>query len=166
MAKDASFDIVSEVDYQEVDNAYTQTTKELVQRYDLKGSGATLEFDKGKHEFTLRAPSDFVAGQVKDILNSKLVRRNIDLKAIRWSAPVAATGGTVRYTGSVIAGIDEDLIKKINKDIKAQKFNKLKTQIEGDKIRVFSPSRDELQKVIAYLKDADYDIPLQYVNYR
>jgi uncharacterized protein YajQ (UPF0234 family) len=166
MAKDASFDIVSVVDYQEIDNAYTQATKELVQRYDLKDSGAKLDFDKHNHEFTLHAPSDFVGGQVKDVLNSKLVRRKIDLKALQWSAPVAATGGTVRYTGSIISGIAEDLIKKINKDIKAQKFNKVKTQIEGDKIRVFSPSRDELQNVITYIKEADYDIPLQFINYR
>jgi uncharacterized protein YajQ (UPF0234 family) len=166
MAKDASFDLVSEVDYQEIDNAYTQTTKELVQRYDLKDSGAKLEFDKAKHEFSLTAPSDFIGGQVKDVLNSKHVRRQIDLKALKWSAPIAASGGQVRYTGSIVSGIEEDLIKKINKTIKAEKFAKVKTQIEGDKIRVFSPSRDELQRVISFLKEQDFDIPLQFVNYR
>ena len=166
MGKDASFDIVSEVDYQEVDNAYQQAKKELVQRYDLKDSGAELEFDKSKKEFTLTAPSDFIGGQVKDVLNSKLVRRDIDLKAVRWSDPVAASLGNVRFTGTIVSGIDDVMIKKLNKDIKAQKFKKVKTQIEGDKIRVSSPSRDDLQAVIAFVKEAEYDIPLQFVNYR
>ncbi|MCL2679947.1 MAG: YajQ family cyclic di-GMP-binding protein [Coriobacteriia bacterium] len=166
MGKDASFDIVSEVDYQEVDNAYQQASKELMQRYDLKGSGAQLEFDKQKKEFVLTAPSDFVGSQVKDVLNSKLVRRSIDLKAVKWSDPVAASLGNVRFTGQIVSGITEDLIKRINKDIKAQKYKKVKTQIEGDKIRASSPSRDDLQEVIAFVKDKDYDIPLQFVNYR
>ncbi|MCL2654173.1 MAG: YajQ family cyclic di-GMP-binding protein [Coriobacteriia bacterium] len=166
MAKDASFDVVSEVDFQEVDNAWQQTLKELKQRYDLKDSGAQLDYDKQKHEFTLLAPSDFVATQVKDVLGGKLVRRQVDLKAVQWSAPAAASGGAIRIIGALVSGIDEDLIKKMNKDIKAQKFGKVKTQIEGEKIRVFSPSRDELQAVITWLKDQDYGIPLQYVNYR
>ena len=166
MGKDASFDIVSEVDYQEVDNAYQQAAKELKQRYDLKDCGATLDFDKAKKEFVLVAPSDFIGGQVKDVLNSKLIRRKIDLKAVKWSDPVAASLGNVRFTGSIVSGIEETLIKKLNKDIKAQKFKKVKTQIEGDKIRVSSPSRDDLQAVIAFVKEKDYDIPLQFINYR
>ncbi|MCL2881425.1 MAG: YajQ family cyclic di-GMP-binding protein [Coriobacteriia bacterium] len=166
MAKDASFDVVSEVDFQEVDNAWQQALKELKQRYDLKDSGAQLDYDKQKHEFILLAPSDFVATQVKDVLGSKLVRRQVDLKAVQWSAPISASGGAVRFIGALVSGIDEDLIKKMNKDIKAQKFGKVKTQIEGEKIRVFSPSRDELQAVITWLKEQDYGIPLQFVNYR
>lgn len=165
MAKDNSFDLVSEVDFQEVDNAYQQTLKELVQRYDLKGSGAELEYDKAKHTLTLTAPSDFIATQVKDILISKLVRRSVDPLAVTWSAPVAASGSMIRLTGTLISGIDEDTIKKINKEIKAQKF-KAKTQIEGEKIRVSSASRDELQSVIAFLTEADFGIPLQFTNYR
>lgn len=165
MAKDNSFDIVSEVDLQEVDNAYQQAAKELVQRYDLKDSGATLEFSKGDKSFTLSAPSDFVGGQVKDVLNSKLVKRGIDLKAVSWTAPQTATGGTVRYTGSIVMGIETDLAKKINRDIKDEKF-KVKVQIEGDKLRVSAPKRDDLQTVIAFVKDKDYGIPLQFTNYR
>lgn len=165
MAKDNSFDIVSEVDLQEVDNAYQQAAKELVQRYDLKDSGATLEFSKGDKSFTLSAPSDFVGGQVKDVLNGKLVKRGIDLKAVSWSAPQAATGGTVRYTGTIVMGIETDLAKKINRDIKDEKF-KVKVQIEGDKLRVSAPKRDDLQTVIAFVKDQDYGIPLQFTNYR
>jgi uncharacterized protein YajQ (UPF0234 family) len=165
MAKDSSFDVVSQVDMQEVDNAYNQCASELRQRYDLKGSGATLDYSKGDAQFTLTAPSDFIAGQVKDVLGTKLIRRDIDLKAVKWSDPQAASGGNVRYIGTIVSGIEEDLLKKINKDIKAQKY-KAKTQIEGEKLRVFSSSRDVLQEVIAFLKEKDYDIPLQYINYR
>jgi len=165
MAKDNSFDVVSEVDIQEVDNAYQQAAKELVQRYDLKDTGSTLEFSKAEKSFTLTAPSDFVGKQVIDVLNTKLVRRHIDLKAVAWSAPQAASGGTVRLTGTLVMGIETDLAKKINKDIKERKF-KVKVQIEGDKLRVSAPVRDELQSVIAFLKDQDYGIPLQYTNYR
>jgi uncharacterized protein YajQ (UPF0234 family) len=165
MAKDSSFDVVSQVDMQEVDNAYNQTTRELSQRYDLKASGAALEFSKGEAKLTLTAPSDFIAGQVKDVFGTKLVRRKIDLKAVQWSGPESAAGGNVRYHGTIVSGIEEDLVKRINKDIKAEKF-KVKTQIEGDKLRVFSPSRDALQGVIEFLKEKDYDIPLQYINYR
>jgi len=165
MAKDNSFDVVSQVDMQEIDNAFNQTTSELRQRYDLKSSGATLELSKGDELFTLTAPSDFIAGQVKDVLSSKLVRRGVDLKAVRWGDPQAASGGNVRYLGTIVSGIEEELLRKINKDIKGEKF-KAKTQIEGDKLRVSSGSRDVLQEVIAFLKEKDYDIPLQYVNYR
>lgn len=165
MAKDSSFDVVSQVDLQEVDNAFQQASKELVQRYDLKDSGATLTFEKGDSSFTLVAPSDFIATQVKEVLIGKLVRRAVDPKAVQWTGPVAASGSMVRYTAKVVSGIDEDTIKKINKDIKAEKF-KAKTQIEGDKIRVFSASRDSLQDVINFLKAREYDVPLQFINYR
>jgi uncharacterized protein YajQ (UPF0234 family) len=165
MAKDSSFDVVSEVDLQEVDNAFQQTLKELVQRYDLKDSGATIEFSKADKTFTLHAPSDFVGKQVIDVLNTKLIRRQIDLKSVSWAEPQMASGGTVRIVGTLVMGIEPDLARKINKDIKDQKF-KCKVQIEGDKLRVSAPVRDVLQAVIAFLKDKDYGIPLQFTNYR
>jgi len=165
MAKDNSFDVVSEVDLQEVDNAYQQTTKELVQRYDLKDTGSTLEFSKADKTFTLHAPSDFIAHQVMDVLNTKLVRRNIDLKAVSWGKTEAASGSTVRIVGTLVMGIEMDLAKKINKEIRDEKF-KVKVQIEGDKLRVSAAVRDELQNVIAFLKKKDYGIPLQFTNYR
>jgi cyclic-di-GMP-binding protein len=165
MAKDSSFDVVSEVDLQEVDNAYQQTLKELVQRYDLKDSGAKIEFSKADKNFTLHAPSDFIAHQVIDVLNTKLVRRGIDLKAVSWSKPEMATGSTVRLTGTLVMGIEMDLAKKINKEIRDEKL-KVKVQIEGDKLRVSSASRDELQAVIAFLNKQDYGIPLQFTNRR
>ncbi|MDR2106243.1 MAG: DUF520 family protein, partial [Coriobacteriales bacterium] len=104
MAKDESFDVVSEVDLQEVDNAWQQTRKELAQRYDLKDSKASLEFDKGSQRFTLAAPSEFVAQQVIDVLNTKLVHRKVDLKSVKWSEPQAASGMTVRFTGTIVQG--------------------------------------------------------------
>ena len=166
MAKDESFDVVSEVDLQEVDNAYQQARKELAQRYDLKDSKATLEFDKGTQQFTLIAPSDFVADQVKDVLNTKLVRRKIDLKSVKWGKPEAAANMMQRHTGTIIQGIDKDIADKINKDIRALKLKNLRVQIEGTKLRVFSPKRDTLQEVITFLKEQDYGQPLQYINYR
>lgn len=165
MAKESSFDIVSTVDMQEVDNAYGQAKKELAQRYDLKDSGSTIALDKQAKTITVVAPSDFVASQVTDILSSKLVKRGIDLKAVKWGATEAATGGTVRRTASIVEGIERDLSGAINKDIKAQKF-KAKVTIEGDKLRVSSASRDTLQEVIAFVKSKDYGQPLQCTNYR
>jgi uncharacterized protein YajQ (UPF0234 family) len=165
MAKEQSFDVVSQVDMQEVDNAVQQASKELKQRYDLKDSGATINLDKAAATVTVAAPTDFVGRQVIDVLGTKLVRRGIDLKALDWSDAEAASGGSVRITARIVNGIEADLARRINKEIRDQKF-KVKVQIEGDKLRVFSPKRDELQEVIAFLKDQDYGIPLQYTNYR
>ena len=150
---------------QEIDNAYQQAKKELTQRYDLKGSGAELSLDKQKKTITVAAPADFVARQVIDIMGSKLIKRGIDLAAVKWGDPQAATGQSVRQTATIVEGIDKETAGKINKDIKAQKL-KVKVTIEGDKLRVSSASRDALQEVIAFLKGQDYGQPLQYVNYR
>ena len=165
MAKESSFDVVSTVDMQEVDNAFQQAKKEIAQRYDLKDSGAEISLDKAKQTITVAAPSDFVAGQVIDVIGSKLVKRGIDLAAVKWGEAQAATGQSVRRVATVMDGIDKDTASKINKDIKATKL-KVKVQIEGDKLRVSSASRDTLQEVIAFLKGQDYGQPLQYVNYR
>ena len=165
MAKESSFDVVSTVDMQEIDNAYQQAKKELTQRYDLKGSGAELSLDKQKKTITVAAPADFVARQVIDIMGSKLIKRGIDLAAVKWGDPQAATGQSVRQTATIVEGIDKETAGKINKDIKAQKL-KVKVTIEGDKLRVSSASRDTLHEVIAFLKGQDYGQPLQYVNYR
>lgn len=165
MAKESSFDVVSTIDMQEVDNAFGQAKKELMQRYDLKDSGAEISLDKGNQTITVAAPSDFVSKQVIDILGSKLVKRGVDLGAVKWGSPVAATGQSVRQVAELVDGIDRDTSGKINKDIKAEKL-KVKVQIEGDKLRVSSASRDTLQEVIAFLKEKDYGQPLQYVNYR
>lgn len=165
MAKESSFDVVSSVDMQEVDNAFQQAKKELSQRYDLKGSGAEITLDKQKKTITVAAPGDFVARQVIDIIGSKLIKRGIDLAAVKWGDPQAATGQSVRQVATIVEGIDKETAGKINKDIKGTKL-KVKVAIEGDKLRVSSASRDTLQEVIAFLKGQDYGQPLQYVNYR
>lgn len=165
MAKECSFDVVSTVDMQEVDNAYQQARKEISQRYDLKDSGAEITLDKAGQTITVAAPADFVAKQVIDVIGSKLIKRGIDLSAVKWGDPQAATGQSVRRVASIVNGIDKETAGKINKDIKAMKL-KCKVQIEGDHLRVSSASRDTLQEVIAYLKGQDYGQPLQYTNYR
>ena len=165
MAKESSFDVVSTVDMQEIDNAYQQAKKELTQRYDLKGSGAELSLDKQKKTITVAAPADFVARQVIDIMGSKLIKRGIDLAAVKWGDPQAATGQSVRQTATIVEGIDKETAGKINKDIKDQKL-KVKVTIEADKLRVSSASKDALQSVIQFLRDQDYGQPLQFTNYR
>ena len=165
MAKDSSFDVVSQVDMQEVDNAFQQTSRELSQRYDLKDSGATIELSKADKLFTIQAPADFVARQITDVLNSKLIKRGVDIKSVSWDAPQSASGGTVRVLGHIVEGIDQATAKKINKDVKDRKL-KVKVTIESDKLRVSSASKDALQEVIAFLRDQDYGQPLQFTNYR
>ena len=165
MAKDSSFDVVSQIDMQEVDNAFGQAKKEIAQRYDLKDSGADIALDKNGKTLTVSAPSDFVNNQVKDVLTSKLIKRGIALNALDWGKLESATGGTVRQTAKIIEGIDRDTAGKINKDIKDQKL-KVKVTIEADKLRVTSASKDALQTVIQFLRDQDYGQPLQFTNYR
>lgn len=165
MAKDSSFDVVSTVDMQEVDNAYQQTARELTQRYDLKSSGATIELSKADATITVLAPADFVARQVIDVLNGRLLKRGVDLKSLSWDAPQAASGGSVRVVGHVVQGIDKECAKRISKDIRDLKL-KVKATIDDDKLRVTSASKDALQEVISRLRAADYGIPLQFTNYR
>lgn len=165
MAKDCSFDVVTVTDIQEVDNAYQQTKKELAQRYDLKGTGSEVSLDKGAGTITIIAPADFTARQIIDIIQTKLFKRGIELSAVKWGNPINASGGKVRVVGTIVNGIEKDLASTISKDIRGHN-PKVKVQIEGDKLRVISPSRDTLQDVISFLKSKDYGQPLQYVNYR
>lgn len=165
MAKESSFDIVSTVDIQEVDNAFQQAKREISQRYDLKDSSAEITLDKQNKTLGIHAPADFVARQVKDVIGSKLVKRGIELTAVKWGEPQAATGQSVRLSASIVDGIDKETASKISKDIRNLKL-KCKATIEGDKLRVSSASRDTLQEVIAFLKGQDYGQPLQYTNYR
>ena len=165
MAKESSFDIVSTVDIQEVDNAFQQAKREILQRYDLKDSGAEIILDKQNKTLGIHAPADFVARQVKDVIGSKLVKRGIELTAVKWGEPQAATGQSVRLSATIVDGIDKETASKISKDIRNLKL-KCKATIEGDKLRVSSASRDTLQEVIAFLKGQDYGQPLQYTNYR
>jgi uncharacterized protein YajQ (UPF0234 family) len=165
MAKEESFDIVSQVDMQEVDNAVQQTDRQIAQRFDLKDTKSEVTLDKHAATVTVKAPSDFVARQVVDILGTVVVKRGIDLKALTWGPAEAASGGWVRLSATIVNGIEDTFARRINKDVRDEKF-KAKVQIEGDKLRVFSPSRDELQRVIAFVNGKDYGIPVQFTNRR
>ena len=164
-SKESSFDVVSQVDMQEVDNAYQQAAKELTQRYDLKDAGASIELNKQAGTVIVAAPSAFVASQVVDVFTTRLVRRKVDLGSFKGSDPAPASGGSVRVTGTIVQGIEQDVAKKISKDVRDAKF-KAKVTVEGDKLKVSSPSKDTLQEVIAFLREKDYGLPLQFVNYR
>ncbi len=163
MAKENSFDVVSQVDMNEVRNAVNLTQKELRQRYDFKGSvsSVTLEGDA----LVLVSDNEGKLRSVVDLVEEKLVRRKVPLKALRYGKIEAALGGTVRQRVAVNRGISEEKARAITKLLR-QRFKKLKVNVQGDAVRVFSPSTDELQAVIQTLRDADLGIPLQFVNYR
>jgi len=157
-----SFDVVSEVDRQEVRNAVDQANREVKQRFDFKGSGA--EFDLSGEDITLRAQTDFQLNQMMDILHSKLVKRGIDIGCLEKKQPVLNLNDA-RQSVSVKQGIETDIAKKIVKDLKGTKI-KVQTQIQGEQLRVTGKKRDDLQQVIAHLKDADFGLPLQFTNFR
>lgn len=163
MSKDASFDIVSKVDMQEATNAVHQAQKEIDNRFDLKGSGseATLE----KETITLKAPDETKLKNILDIVESKLVKREISLKSLEYGKIESALGGSVRQVLTLRQGIDKDQAKKIIGLIKEAKL-KVQPQIQEDQIRVTGKNRDDLQTVIQLLKKADLDMDLQFINYR
>ncbi|MFD1214010.1 YajQ family cyclic di-GMP-binding protein [Arthrobacter sp. GCM10027362] len=163
MASESSFDIVSKVDKQEVANALNQAQKELAQRYDFKGVGAEADFSGDK--ILLKANSEDRVKAVLDVLQSKLVKRGISLKSLDAGEPYAS-GKEYRIEASIKEGIAQDQAKKINKIIRDEGPKGVKSQIQGDELRVSSKSRDDLQEVIALLKSADLDVDLQFINYR
>lgn len=165
MAKDSSFDIVSQIDMQEVDNAVNQANKEISTRYDFKNTNARVDLDRETPRVTVSADEEFYVKTAVDVLQSKLVKRGIDLKALSYGKLQPASGGTARQEIGLITGIDADTARAINKAIRGTK-TKARVQIEGDKLRVSSKSRDELQDVIAFVKSQDFGIPLQFINYR
>ncbi|ENZ5634324.1 YajQ family cyclic di-GMP-binding protein [Enterococcus hirae] len=163
MAKDASFDIVSEVTIEEVRNAIQQTIKELTNRFDFKDSTIDIKFDNNK--LTILSDDDFKIEQIKDVLFSKLNKRNVPIKNIHFSESEHALGGKARQSAELINGIDRENAKKITTEIKNSKI-KVKTQIQEDQIRVTGKNRDDLQAVIALLLKLDLPIELQFTNYR
>jgi uncharacterized protein YajQ (UPF0234 family) len=165
VAKDNSFDIVSQIDLQEVDNAVNQATREISTRYDFKGTGTQISFDREAAHIAVTSSDDFYVKSAVDVLQSKLVKRGIDLKALSYGKIEQAAAGTSRQEIGLVTGIDVDTARAINKAIKTTK-TKAKVQIEGEKLRVSSKSRDELQDVIAFIKSQDFGIPLQFINYR
>lgn len=163
MAKDASFDIVSEVAIEEVRNAIQQTIKELTNRFDFKDSTIDIKFDNNK--LIILSDDDFKIEQIKDVLFSKLNKRNVPIKNIHFSESEHALGGKARQSAELINGIDRENAKKITTEIKNSKI-KVKTQIQEDQIRVTGKNRDDLQAVIALLRKLDLPIELQFTNYR
>lgn len=163
MVKDASFDIVSEVTIEEVRNAIQQTIKELTNRFDFKDSTIDIKFDNNK--LIILSDDDFKIEQIKDVLFSKLNKRNVPIKNIHFSESEHALGGKARQSAELINGIDRENAKKITTEIKNSKI-KVKTQIQEDQIRVTGKNRDDLQAVIALLRKLDLPIELQFTNYR
>ncbi len=160
-----SFDVVSEISLPEVSNAFAQAQKEIAQRFDLKGTAAALEFDEKEKTLTLTADGDFGLKAVNDILQNKLVKRGVPLKSLLYEKVEPATKGTVRQLVKLQQGIDSEKAKQIVKAIKDAKL-KVQAAIQGDKVRVTGKKRDDLQAVIALLRDQDFGLPLQFTNYR
>ncbi len=165
MAGDVSFDVVSDFDQQELVNALDQARREIGTRYDFKGARAELEL--AKEEIVLRADSESRARAMRDLLESKAIRRGLSLKIFDWGEVEDAGGNTVRQHIKLRRGLPDDLAKKISKLIRDE-YPKAKSQIQGEAIRVSSKSRDELQKVIGRLRQESegYPVPLQFQNYR
>lgn len=165
MASSFSFDIVSEVDLQEVDNAVNQAKKELSQRYDFRGSKSSIDFDRQEKQITLVADDDFKLKALTDILTTKLAKRGVSLKAVTFQVPQKAFEGTLRQIVSLTTGIDKEKAKDLVRIIKDLGL-KVQTQIEGEKIRVFGPKKDDLQAVIAHVRALDFPLALNFTNYR
>jgi uncharacterized protein YajQ (UPF0234 family) len=160
---DSSFDIVSKVDKQEAANALTQAQKEIEQRYDFKGVGASIEWSGEK--VLMKAASEDRVLAVLDVFQSKLVKRGISLKSLDAGKPFAS-GKEYRIEASLKNGIEQEQAKKISKIIREEGAKSLKSQIQGDELRVTSKSRDDLQDLISLLKSKDLEVDLQFVNYR
>jgi uncharacterized protein YajQ (UPF0234 family) len=160
---DSSFDVVSEFDQQELVNALDQVRREVATRFDFKGSKVSLEL--GKDEIVLLADDEYRAGAVKDLIQSKAVRRGLSLKIFDWGRLEPAASGTVRQHIGLKRGLTGDQAKEIGKIVR-ERFPKVKPVIQGDAVRVSGKSKDELQGVIAHLKALDYPVALQFTNYR
>jgi uncharacterized protein YajQ (UPF0234 family) len=166
MASTASFDVSTGADLQEVDNAVNQALKELAQRYDFKGTHCTIEFDRPKAEIRLAADDEFRMEALLDILQTRMIKRGVPVKNLKIGDLVPATGQSVRRTVSLTQGIPTDVAKKIVKAIKEGGFKKATAAIQGDEVRVSSPSKDELQAIMSHLRGQDFGVELRFGNYR
>jgi len=166
MADTASFDITSPVDFQEVDNALNQARKEVGQRYDFKGAKAEIVLNAAEKTLTLAADSDFKMQALWEIVQTRLVRRSVPIKNFELGDLETASGGTVRRVVTIQEGIPIEAAREILKYIKDQKLKKVQASIQGDQVRVTSPSRDDLQDAIRVLKGHDFGVALQFGNYR
>jgi cyclic-di-GMP-binding protein len=166
MAAQSSFDVTSPVDFQEVDNALNQARKEVGQRYDFKGAKAEIILSTTDKTLTLIADDNFKMGALWEIVQIRLVRRNVPVKNFKEAEPEPAAGGTVKKVITIQEGIPIEAAREIVKFLKDAKIKKVQGSIQGDQVRVTSPSRDDLQDAIRALKDHDFGIALQFGNYR
>ena len=166
MAANPSFDVSTGADLQEVDNAVNQAVKEIGQRYDFKGTHCTIQFERDKAAIKLAADDDFRLKALVDVLQTKMVKRGVPVRNLKFGDPEQATGSSVRQTIDLKQGIDQETAKRIVKGIKDRGLKKVQASIQGEEIRVSSPSKDELQEVMAYLRAQDFGLELKFGNYR
>lgn len=165
MAEKFSFDIVSQVDLQEVDNAVNQALKEISQRYDFRNSKSSIEFNKSEKTITLQGDDAYKLRALKDILSSRFVSRKISPRALVYQKEEHALGDTVRQVATINVGIETEKARELVQVIK--KLNlKVQVQIEGDKLRVSGAKKDDLQAVINHLRNLEFSLPLQFMNFR
>lgn len=166
MAQLNSFDITSTVDLQEVDNALNQARKEIGQRYDFKGARADIDFDRGEHTITLVADDSFKLQAIWEIIQSRLVRRQVPVKNLKPGDVETVGGGAARQVISLQQGIPSEAARDIVKFLKDRKLKRVQAAIQADQIRVSSASKDDLQEAMRLLRDQDFGIALQFGNYR
>jgi uncharacterized protein YajQ (UPF0234 family) len=166
MPAQASFDVTTGVDLQEVDNAINQAQKEIAQRYDFKGSQATIEFKRAEAMLLLVADSEFQMRALFDVVQAKLIKRGVSVKNLDIGEIKQAGGDTVRREIKLKTALDSDTAKKVAGAIKEAKLKKVQAAIQGDQVRVSSPSKDELQQAIALLRQKDFGVELKFGNYR
>jgi len=165
MAQNHSMDIVSEIDFQEADNAVNQAVKEINQRYDLKDSGTTIELNKREKTIVINTKDDYSRKAGIDILQSKFIKRGLSVKTLKLEEPETAAGGRLRQKINLQNGISKDNAKIITKMIKDSKL-KLNAQIQDEQVRVQGPKIDDLQAIIKMIKEAELDFPTQFVNFK
>ena len=166
MATQCSFDITSNVDLQEVDNALNQAKKEVAQRYDFKGSKASIDFDAAESKLVLMADDEFKLNALWEVVQTRLVRRNVPTQNLTRGTVIPAANTTVRQEITLQQGIPSEAAKEVVKFLKESKMRKVQASIQGDQLRVTSSSKDELQEVMRLLRERDFGIALQFGNYR
>ena len=166
MAQNSSFDVTTGVDLQEVDNALNQAQKEVAQRYDFKGSKATIEFKRAEALIALVADSEFQMRALFDVVQTRLIKRGVSVKNLDVGEIAQAGGDTVRRQVTLKTALDSDTAKKVAAAIKDAKLKKVQASIQGDQVRVSSPSKDELQEAMALLRKGDFGVELKFGNYR
>jgi uncharacterized protein YajQ (UPF0234 family) len=166
MAQTQSFDITTGCELQEVDNAVNQAMKEIRQRYDFKGLDVSVDFRRAENKLILRAPDEFKLRSMWDVVQEKMVRRNVPLKNLQHGKTMPAAGGTVTEEINLQQGIPIETARSIVKFIKDMRLKKVQSAIQGEQVRVSSPSRDDLQVVIHKIKEKDFGVELKFGNYR